>query len=192
MRSYEAARGLFSFISFVGWAIIVIGGGIALLGAAAASESYRGYGRGTEFLPLIWMLPGVGVSVFGVIILAMSQIGRAGVDSAEYSQQMLQLSRESLEVSRQSLRQGEQMRTSFEALTVTTSRESSASYADLRSGSSPQTATPQPTPVPGLSYANRAAEPTLAPATEALALHAPAPEFGSVSLNGSSETAKSS
>ena len=193
MRSYEAARGLFSFMSFVGWVVIVGGVIAAIAGVSIGSEVGRyGYGRGPGPEVLLFMLPGVGIGIVGVITLALAQMGRAGVDTAEYSQQMLQISRESLDVSRQSLRQSEQMRTSFEALKVNAPKEPSASYADLRAGSPAQTTVAQPSPAPAVSFANRAAEPALAPVSEALALHTPAPEFGSTSLNGSSEKAKSS
>ena len=193
MRSYEAARGLFSFMALVGW-IIVAGGVIAaFVGVSVGSEMGRyGYGRGPGPEVLLFMLPGVGIGIVGVITLALSQMGRAGVDTAEYSQQMLQISRESLDVSRQSLRQGEQLRTSFEALKVNAPKEPSASYAELRAGSPPQTPAAQPTPAPEVGVANRAAEQALGTVAEAPALHAPAREFSYASLNGSPKTTQSS
>ena len=193
MRSYEAARGLFSFMSFVGWVIIAGGVLAAIAGIGIGNEMGRnGYGRGPGPEVLLFILPGVGIGIVGVITLALAQMGRAGVDTAEYSQQMLQISRESLDVSRQSLRQSEHLRTSFEALKVTVPKEPSASYADLRTGPPEQKPELQPTPAPSVGYANRSTEPALATASEAPAMHAPPPEFGLASLNGSSETAKSS
>lgn len=192
MRSYEAARGLFSFMSFVGWVIIIGGALAAVAGIVMGNEMGRyGYGRGPGPEVLLFMLPGVGIALVGVITLALSEIGRAGVDTAEYSQQMLQLSRDSLEVSRQSLRQGEQMRASFEALKVVAPTEPSASYADLRTAPSEQKTEPPPNPTSAVGYANRSAEPALAPASETPALHAPTPKFDSPTTNGSKETAKS-
>lgn len=107
MRSYEAARGLFSFMSFLAWTIIIIGGLLAVLGAAQGHElnPYQ-----PEVSTVLALIPGVLLCLLGFGLLAMSQVGRASVDTAEYSQQMLQLSRESLEVSKQSLRQGEEIR----------------------------------------------------------------------------------
>lgn len=126
MRSYEAARGLFSFISAVAWFLIAIGVILAILGF---SEGWRINPRNPDVSRLIASVPGIFVGIIGFVTLAMSQMGRASVDTAEYSQQMLQLSRESLDVSRQSLRQGEQMKSGFEALRSLVAEKPSADYA---------------------------------------------------------------
>ena len=191
MRSYEAARSLFSFMSFIAWVTILGGIAVAIGGLVVVNSMYGRYGPSFSLL-LLYMLPGVGISIVGMVILAMAQLGRAGVDTAEYSQQMLQLSRQSLDVSRQSLRQSEQLRTSFEALKVTALKEPSASYAGLRTVAPEQKSEPQPVSAPSVSYENRAAEPALASAAAAPTLPVPTPPFGSLSLNGSSETTQSS
>lgn len=192
MRSYEAARGLFSFMSFAGWVIIVGGVIAAIVGLSIGSQMGRyGYGRGPGPEVLLLMLPGVGIAMVGVITLALAQIGRAGVDTAEYSQQMLQLSRDSLEVSRQSLRQNEQMRTSFEALKFAAPKEPLASYADQRVEAPEQKSSDQAASTPSVGYGNRPSEPAISASANAPGLHAPTPDFGSASLNGSTETTKS-
>ncbi len=50
------------------------------------------------------MVPGIGIGITGFILVAFVQMGRATVDTAEYTQQMLKLSRDQLEVSKQSLK----------------------------------------------------------------------------------------
>lgn len=133
MRSYEAARRLFSFMAVLAW-LVMIGGVIAAIaGVVIASEmGPRGYGRSPGPEILLFALPGVLIFILGILTLAWAQIGRAGVDTAEYSQQLLQLSRDSLEVSRQSLRQGEQLKSGFESLNAALPKEPSATYADRR------------------------------------------------------------
>ena len=107
MRSYEAARKLFSFLGFIAWSVIVIGVLVALVGAGTGGR-YGVPGAG-----LVAMVPGIGIAIAGFIQLAFVQMGRAQVDTAEYTQQMLKISRDQLEVSRQSLNQGNTPAKSF-------------------------------------------------------------------------------
>jgi len=97
MRSYEAARTLFSFLAFCAWSVVIIGVLVALIGAGGGSR-YGGAGAG-----LLAMAPGIGIGISGLILVAFVQMGRAGVDTAEYTQQMLKIARDQLEISRQSL-----------------------------------------------------------------------------------------
>ena len=99
MRSYEVARSLASFLEFVFWSLAALGAMAALIGGDMASNSFGGRA-------LIGALPGVAVMLIGLIGVAMTQNARAGVDSAEYSQQMLKVARDQLEVSRQALQNG--------------------------------------------------------------------------------------
>lgn len=106
MRSYEAARGLFSFLAVLAWIVIVAGGLVAFFGFLLAYQAASsGYGLGGDDIvaSVAAALPGVSVVLFGVLQLALAQIGRAGVDTAEYTQQMLKIARDQLEVSRQAL-----------------------------------------------------------------------------------------
>ena len=95
MRNYETARKLFSFLEFLAWVVVVIGLMVAIYGA---EEAPRNAG-------LLFASPGLLMGILGLILVAMVQSSRASVDTAEYTQQMLQNSRDQLEVSRQSLRQ---------------------------------------------------------------------------------------
>ncbi len=97
MRSYEAARTYFSIIGFVAWVVIIIGVLVAIVGASSVGR-YGVPGAG-----LVAMVPGVGIGIAGFIQLAFVQMGRAQVDTAEYTQQMLKIARDQLEVSRQAL-----------------------------------------------------------------------------------------
>ena len=71
---------------------------MALVSAVGASK-YGGGGAG-----LLAMVPGIGIGITGFILVAFVQMGRATVDTAEYTQQMLKLSRDQLEVSKQGLK----------------------------------------------------------------------------------------
>lgn len=110
MRSYEAARSLFSFLAFCAWAVVIIGVLVALIGAGGGSR-YGGAGAG-----LLAMAPGIGIGISGLILVAFVQMGRAGVDTAEYTQQMLKIARDQLEVSKQSLNPGGTMSKSFSSI----------------------------------------------------------------------------
>ena len=110
MRSYEAARTLFSFLAFCAWSVVIIGVLVALIGAGGGSR-YGGAGAG-----LLAMVPGIGIGIAGLLLLAFVQMGRAGVDTAEYTQQMLKISRDQLDVSKQSLKQGDAFQKSYSSL----------------------------------------------------------------------------
>lgn len=107
MRSYEAARTLFSFLGFMAWLVIITGVLVALVGAGGGSR-YGGAGAG-----LFAMVPGFSIATAGFIQLAFVQMGRATVDTAEYTQQMLKIARDQLEVSNQALKQGHDGAASF-------------------------------------------------------------------------------
>ncbi|MCE8005987.1 hypothetical protein [Aestuariivita sp.] len=110
MRSYEAARGMFSFLGFCSWIVILLGGFVALGGMSAGSSLGRNAGAMQAMLAAA---PGLILAMVGFYGLALVQMGRASVDSAEYGQQALQVARDQLEVSRQALQQGRQMAASY-------------------------------------------------------------------------------
>lgn len=114
MRSYEAARSLFSFLAFIAWSTIIMGALVALVSAGTFGQ-FGGPGAG-----LLAMVPGFGIAIAGFIQLAFVQIGRAGVDTAEYTQQMLKISRDQLEVSQQALSNGNAAPKSFSNLSENT------------------------------------------------------------------------
>lgn len=103
MRSYEAARTYFSILEVVSKIIIIIGGIVALISLLALGEMSRDWG-GSPLAGLVGIVPGVIVMFAGFLGMVVVQIGRAGVDTAEYTQQMLKIARDQLEVSQQALR----------------------------------------------------------------------------------------
>lgn len=107
MRSYGAARGLFSFLAFVAWSMIVIGIIAAVLVVGESSS------RAPRMMIVIFLISSLALSVFGLFLLAAIQNGRATVDTAEYTQQMLKIARDQLEVSNQALKQGYETAASF-------------------------------------------------------------------------------
>ncbi|RXV64719.1 hypothetical protein C6W92_06595 [Roseovarius sp. A46] len=109
MRSYEVARKIFSFMEFCGWSLVVIGGLMAVSMAASVGE-YGGVGAAvTAFLI------GGSIAAVGLIFVGFVQAGRATVDTAEYTQQMLQIARDQLEVSRRGLKGASDAPQSFAA-----------------------------------------------------------------------------
>lgn len=113
MRSYDAARSLFSFLGFVAWVAILLGIVAALVGAGAGGTASRWGGGPTGLASLIGALPGIAIIFSGFLGLAAVQMGRASVDTAEYTQQMLKIARDQLDVSQQALKQASNAQRSF-------------------------------------------------------------------------------
>ena len=94
-RSYGVARTYFSVIGVLGW-VIIAGSIIAGFTIVANAE---GYNRITiEAAGIATVVIG---SFMGLMFVGLSQYWRAGVDSAEYQQQMLAVVRENLQVSKE-------------------------------------------------------------------------------------------
>ncbi len=96
---------------------------------------------------LLGAAPGIILAMLGFFGLALVQMGRANVDSAEYGQQALQVARDQLDVSRQSLQQGKQLAASYAAQAVEKSPVAAAPTADKPADA-------------GASYDSRAADTT--------------------------------
>ncbi|MCR8551156.1 hypothetical protein M4578_25350 [Salipiger sp. P9] len=130
MRSYEAARSLFSFLAFIAWCVIILGVLAALLAGGVAGNA-RSFGGGpTVFLAI---LPGIGIAIVGFVCLALVQIGRATVDTAELTQQMLEIARDRLEISRNALSSAGMPANTFENLTLSEKTDSSISFRERSS-----------------------------------------------------------
>jgi hypothetical protein len=125
MRSYHAARAVFTLFSTLAWIVILAGGALAVISSGLAAERA---GFGNEMVALMAAIPGAILSLLGFVMLVLSQIGRAGVDTAEYSQQILKASRDHMEVSQQLVRQGEKLEQGYAALAAKLSTPSSVSY----------------------------------------------------------------
>ncbi|KCV82446.1 hypothetical protein ATO10_05876 [Actibacterium atlanticum] len=109
MRSYATARTLFSIAEMAGWIVVGLS---FLIGLTLAGTAGR-YASGTERFLLF--LAGASGSVVGILIVAAVQNWRAGVDTAEYTQQMLKIARDQLDVSRQSLKSNAPPQSFFDA-----------------------------------------------------------------------------
>lgn len=77
---YGAARGISSFISGVGWFVVIIGIFIALAGTGQGSA--------------LAILPGIGLAVAGIIVVASGQVTRAAVDNADHTREILTILKE--------------------------------------------------------------------------------------------------
>lgn len=99
MRSYASARTLYSFLEFLGWSVVLLG---LVVGLMLVSSAGRYASDSQKFL---LFLMGGGGSLVGLFLVASVQNWRAGVDSAEYGQQMLKIARDQLAVSQQGVKQ---------------------------------------------------------------------------------------
>lgn len=133
MKDYSVARSLFTFIELALWFGVLLGvvGAFALMGTAS-----RGFGAAPGLLAAI---PGIALALVSLFGIALTQMGRAAVDSAEYGQQALKVARDQLEISKQAMKES----TAFQN-----------SFADLIKRTPAQPDTPQPNPAqPQASYA---------------------------------------
>lgn len=145
MRSYEGARFLFGLMALVAWGMVVVGVIIAFSGAGAASQFGA---RGSSFLAA---LPGLGISILGLFQIAFIQNARATVDTAEYTQQMLQVSRDQLQVSKQIEKQNKKLQQSYADLkTDAPAAPAKSGYSKKKSkpAKPEKTATPKKTKSP--------------------------------------------
>lgn len=96
MQSYAAARSLFTFLAGIAWCAIFGGAILGIVAAGVVNEFNRS-------LPAILgaALPGIIIALIGLLALAQVQMGRASVDSAEFSQQALQVARDQLAFAKQ-------------------------------------------------------------------------------------------
>jgi hypothetical protein len=132
MRSYYAARLLFSFLGLMAWSVIVIGviaafGGVAIAGAYLGNVLRSG---NPNLILVVGAVPGAIVAFFGFLGLAIVQMGRSSVDTAELTQQMLKVSRDQLAVSKQSMNRGEKPMPSFAKSTALRGERSFPSLGD--------------------------------------------------------------
>lgn len=127
MRSYQAARGFFSFVEFVAWAALILGIVVAVFGGGAAASASFG---NNLVAATMGALPGLAVALIGLYTLVYIQSARASVDSAEYAQQSLKLSRDQFEVSKQLLRLagGDDTAITYTSDTATTAKLTGVSY----------------------------------------------------------------
>ncbi len=91
------------------------------VGGLGAGSQMSGFGGGRRSgMAILAALPGLGLGFIGFIGLVLSQMGRAGVDSAEYGQQMLKIARDQLAVSERAIKQSQAAAENFAALKIVT------------------------------------------------------------------------
>lgn len=95
MREYTTARTIFGILEFVAWVAVVGGIVVAIMGASAAT-GYSGSSAG-----LMGAIPGFIMAFLGIIAVATVQFYRAGVDTAEMTGKMLQISKEQLQLTKE-------------------------------------------------------------------------------------------
>lgn len=95
MREYSTARTIFGLVEIVAWTAVVAGGIAGFVGATAATGFS---GRSAGFMGAI---PGFAIAFFGIIAVATVQFYRAGVDTAEMTGRMLQISKEQLQLAKE-------------------------------------------------------------------------------------------
>jgi len=102
MRSYDAARGSFSFFEILARLVIAVGFVAGFLGAGFAMDMG---GRNTPpvLSAALGAIPGGFIALAGFYGLVMAQMGRASVDGAEYAQLSLSVARQQLELSQEAL-----------------------------------------------------------------------------------------
>jgi len=86
---YVVARKVAKFLSFLGWVVFVIGVIAAFAGLVAGTQAP--YSDGVSLLAL---LPGIGVAVSGLFLVAAGQVTRATVDNADHTREILNIIRE--------------------------------------------------------------------------------------------------
>jgi hypothetical protein len=89
-RSYATARGVYKVLEFVGWATVGIGAVAAFVGFSTGGI-FSSFGSVPFSGRMISMIPGIIMSMFGIISVAGAQAGRVGIDSAEMTREMLML-----------------------------------------------------------------------------------------------------
>lgn len=100
-RSYDVARNFFSAVLYLGTALIVVG----IIGTFMSVGYLDNVNmvRASSIWP-VYVLPlSLFTAFVGLVAVGLAHHWRAGVDSAEYTQQLLKTARDQLDVSRQVL-----------------------------------------------------------------------------------------
>ena len=86
---YETARVISKFMSFIGW-LFFAAGIFSSAFAGTVSSLQSDYNGGTIILAL---LPGLGLTVSGLFLVAAGQVTRATVDNADHTREILRVIR---------------------------------------------------------------------------------------------------
>ncbi len=96
MRTYTTARTLFSFVEFISWVAVVVG----IIGAIAAFTvaSDSGFRQLRHITGMMAAAPFVAFSLLGLLGVVLVQLGRAEVDTAAMTGQLLDLSKKQTKI----------------------------------------------------------------------------------------------
>ncbi len=97
MHEYRTARTIFGFMEFVSWALVIIGVIVFLAGMSGGASMSRGFG-GSSLGALTGALPGIFLTIVGIMCVMLVQVGRATVDTAEMTGKLLKNSNEELKL----------------------------------------------------------------------------------------------
>lgn len=92
-RSYATARSVLSFMELVGWAVAGLGALAALVGLSSGGMMSSLYGDPPMAARLISAVPGMIAFLGGIFAVSYAQTGRAGVDTAEMTRELLTLTK---------------------------------------------------------------------------------------------------
>ncbi|MEL7190606.1 MAG: hypothetical protein AAGK17_13720 [Pseudomonadota bacterium] len=108
--NYDAARNVLGLAEFLMWGGVAVGALIALTGATAATNSFGGV------TAIAGAIPGLSLALASFIGVVLIQMAKANVDTADYTYQMLDVSRQNLEVSKQVQKSGAKAPATFAEL----------------------------------------------------------------------------
>ena len=80
---YNTVRTVSAFIEFIGWMAVMFG----VSASISAFTSELAFG----FVELIAMLPGLGITMSGLVIIMGAQLTAAMVDTADYTREILKI-----------------------------------------------------------------------------------------------------
>ncbi|PHP65446.1 hypothetical protein CSC94_18985 [Zhengella mangrovi] len=96
MHSYATARTYFGFLQFMASIIVVVGAALLFVGLIS-SQATRGFGSFGFFAGYAGVILGLLLIFFGLGGVVIAQVGRAGVDTAEMTRTLVDLSQKQLQ-----------------------------------------------------------------------------------------------
>jgi hypothetical protein len=100
MYQYHTARTVFSFVEFVAWTAVVIGVVLIVKGLFTFSEPETFGGGGSTILGVVLCFIGVISGMLGLLTVVIVQVGRATVDTASLTSELLIVSQQQLQYAR--------------------------------------------------------------------------------------------
>ena len=88
---YKVATAIAFFLSFAGWVLVIAGTIFTLWGISVSSEVSK------DIPFMVASLPGIGIAVCGLVLIAAAQVTKATVDNADHTREILKLLKNKLE-----------------------------------------------------------------------------------------------